>query len=139
MPAGLVEAIGRASHLLASQLDDALVAYNLSFAKLGLLQILAQAANPVPLGQLAERLSCVKSNITQLVDRLEADGLVKRVQDAQDRRVLRAAITSEGLRRYAIGAQVKQDLERQLLQDFSSEEALRLVAVLEKLGTKSPG
>ena len=29
---------------------------------------------PLPLSQLAERCSCVRSNITQLVDRLEADG-----------------------------------------------------------------
>ena len=33
------------------------------------------------------RLSCVKSNVTQLVDRLEADGLVRRVADPDDRRV----------------------------------------------------
>ena len=35
---------------------------------------------------LAERLTCAKSNVTQLVDRLEADGLVRRKLDPSDRR-----------------------------------------------------
>ena len=51
-------------------------------AKLMALSAIADAGGAVPLGQLADRLSCVKSNITQLIDRLEADGLVARQADA---------------------------------------------------------
>ena len=47
--------------------------------KLAALHHLTQAGESLPLGQLAERLSCVKSNVTQLVDRLEADGLDSKV------------------------------------------------------------
>ena len=31
-------------------------------------------------------MTCVRSNITQLMDRLEADGLVRRIDDPSDRR-----------------------------------------------------
>ena len=48
------------------------------------------------LTKLAARLTCVRSNITQLVDRLEADGLVRRVEDPKDRRSVRAALTPLG-------------------------------------------
>src|SRR5438128_1076042 len=55
-----------------------LSAIGLSLPKLAALTALRDAGESMPLTQLAEQLSCVKSNITQLVDRLEADGLVTR-------------------------------------------------------------
>jgi DNA-binding MarR family transcriptional regulator len=56
----------------------------------------------------------VRSNITQLVDRLESEKLVKRVDDAQDRRSLRAAITPLGRERQAAGARRVEAVRRQL-------------------------
>ena len=55
-----------------------LAAAGLSLPKLMTLAALKDAGGSLPLGQLAAKLSCVKSNITQLVDRLEADGFVSR-------------------------------------------------------------
>jgi len=85
------------------RLESALEPTGLSLAKLGALRHLAEANEPLPLGQLAERIACVKSNVTQLVDRLEADGLVRRVPDPDDRRSVRASITDEGLARFRAG------------------------------------
>jgi len=73
-----------------------------------------EADEPVPLGELAARCSCVRSNITQLVDRLEADKLVRRVDDAADRRSLRAAITPLGRERQAAGAKKVDEVRRKL-------------------------
>jgi DNA-binding MarR family transcriptional regulator len=56
----------------------------------------------------------VRSNITQLVDRLEADKLVRRVDDAADRRSLRAAITPLGRERQAAGAKKVDEVRRKL-------------------------
>jgi len=47
-----------------------------------------EAGEPMPLAS-SPRLRVRGSNITQLVDRLEADKLVRRVHDAADRRSLR--------------------------------------------------
>ena len=63
-----------------------------------------RAGKPLSLSDLATRLSCVKSNMTQLVDRLEADGLVNRVDDPNDRRAVKAAITEDGRAKQAAGA-----------------------------------
>ena len=46
---------------------------------------------------------CVRSNVTQLVDRLEADGLVKRGTCSEDRRAIRAKLTPVGQERHAAG------------------------------------
>ena len=65
-----------ASSVLESRVEARLSNVGLSLAKLAALHRLTEAGESLPLGQLAERLSCVKSNVTQLVDRLEADGTV---------------------------------------------------------------
>src|SRR5438876_9557764 len=78
-------------HLIEERLNAALDSHGLSLAKLAVLQNLVQASEPLPLGVLSERLGCVKSNITQLIDRLEVDQLVKRLPDPKDRRGVLAA------------------------------------------------
>lgn len=87
-------------------LEDALVPTGLSLAKFGALTHLVEEGEPLSLSECAEKMTCVRSNITQLVDRLEADGLVRRVRDPEDRRVVRAALTAEGIARQAAGAKV---------------------------------
>ncbi len=132
----LLQELSRADHLFSSRLEAALDANGLSIAKFGVLKELVQASEPIALGQLAERLTCVKSNITQLVDRLEADGLVKRLPDSEDRRSKRAAITEEGLRRYEIGMKVAVGVEQDLLHTLSPEEQELLTAVLRKMSSE---
>jgi DNA-binding MarR family transcriptional regulator len=51
---------------------------------------------PLPMRELAVRLKCDPSNITGLVDRLEARGLVERQPHPADRRVRYLVLTSAG-------------------------------------------
>jgi len=51
---------------------------------------------PVPMRALAGRLGCDASNVTGIVDRLEALGLARREAAASDRRVKIVAITDRG-------------------------------------------
>ena len=104
----------QAAHAVESQLEEALAQVDLSGAKLAALTQLVEADEPVPLGELAARCACVRSNITQLVDRLEADKLVRRIDDAADRRSLRAAITPLGRERQAAGAKKVDEVRRKL-------------------------
>src|SRR3954462_1260350 len=85
-----------AASSVESFLESRLSAAGLSIPKLAALNRLVEAGDSLPLGQLAERLACVKSNVTQLVDRLEADGLVTRAPDPGDRRSRLAALTAAG-------------------------------------------
>jgi DNA-binding MarR family transcriptional regulator len=92
-----------AAHAVEARLESALEPLGLSLAKFGVLSRLVEAGEPLPLGTLAERLACVRSNITQLVDRLEAEKLVARLPDPEDRRSIRAHVTSEGRARHEAG------------------------------------
>ena len=109
----------------------------LSLPKLLALKALSDAGESLPLGQLAERLACVKSNITQLVDRLETDGLVSREADPNDRRTRLAVLTAAGRKACREGTRVQQEAERDLLGTLSRDEARQLAGLLGKLGKSS--
>jgi DNA-binding MarR family transcriptional regulator len=96
--------IVRLSDVIEKRIDASLEAVDLSLPKFSALKHLALAGEPLPLSELAARMICVRSNITQLVDRLEADGLVCRVVDPKDRRSVRASLTPLGRERQAAGA-----------------------------------
>jgi DNA-binding MarR family transcriptional regulator len=123
---------------IQAEVESKLGAVGLSLAKLQALQALADAGESLPLTQLAERLACVKSNITQLVDRLEADGFVVRESDPGDRRAKLAALTAEGRRVCKEGTRLRQAAERELLTTLTGDEAAQLAALLGKL-RKDPG
>jgi MarR family transcriptional regulator, organic hydroperoxide resistance regulator len=50
----------------------------------------------LPMSALAESLHCDASNVTGIVDRLEARGLIERRPSPEDRRVKMIAVTEEG-------------------------------------------
>ena len=99
-------ALMHAGHRVEARLEEALAGVKLSGAKHAALSVLVNQDQPISLSELAEKLTCVRSNVTQLVDRLEADGLVKRTDDPADRRAVRAEVTALGRKRHAAGAPV---------------------------------
>jgi DNA-binding MarR family transcriptional regulator len=124
-----------AAHAVESEVETRLSAMGLSGAKLAALKALSDAGESLPLSQLAGRLACVKSNITQLVDRLEADGLVARKPDPKDRRTKLAALTSAGRKAVKEGTQVLEAAERDVLSRLTHDEAHQLSALLVKMGS----
>jgi DNA-binding MarR family transcriptional regulator len=126
-----------AAYAAADEVEARLNAVGLSWAKLAALKVLSEAGESLPLGQLAERLSCVKSNITQLVDRLEADGLVVRKPDPKDRRTKLAVLTPAGRKAVKEGTRAQQAAEREVLSRLTRDEAHQLSGLLHKMGTGS--
>ena len=122
-----------AARAVEAELEQALSEVQLSGAKLAALTHLVEAGDPVPLGELAEHCACVRSNITQLVDRLEAERLVQRVDDPADRRSLRAAITSLGRERQAAGARKVQEVRRKLGKALGEIDGAALKRALAQL------
>jgi DNA-binding MarR family transcriptional regulator len=116
-----------------ARLERSLESTGLSLAKLGVLHHLVAAERSLPLGQLAERLSCVKSNVTQLVDRLESDGYVRRVPDPEDRRSVLAEITPSGREAYGRGACANEAAQKQVVEGLTAEDQTRLALLLEQL------
>lgn len=123
-------------HGVEVRLEAALEPLGLSLAKFGALSKLVAAGEPIPLGTLAERCACVRSNITQLIDRLEADKLVLRSDDPHDRRSVRAELTAEGRSRHTAGLRALEDAERELFAPLPEGQRN---ALLQLLGTLRGG
>ncbi len=89
---------------------------------------------------LADAVVQSKSGLTSLVDRMEADGLLERRPDPDDRRVTRIVLTPLGEQRFAEATKHHRGVVRRVFTSrVSDEEATVLVAVLERLrGDLSP-
>ena len=131
---GLTPALFRAADACEAKLESVLATVGLSLPKFHVLDHLVQAGAALPLGELAARNACVKSNMTALIDRLEADGLVVRSQDPSDRRSVRAQLTPLGGDRHAEAARLLDAEERAVVAAFSANEQRDLESLLERLG-----
>jgi DNA-binding MarR family transcriptional regulator len=90
--------------------DAAAAAHDLTGVQAKLLSVVAD--HPEPMNRIAAVLRCEPSNITGLVDRLAARGLVTREPSPTDRRVKLVAATADGAR---LCGEVWEDL------DFAAE------------------
>src|SRR6267378_168909 len=122
-----------AAHSIEAQFDKALAAVNLSVPKFAALSGLVAEDQPLSLSELAQRLTCVRSNITQLMDRLEADGLVKRTDDPADRRGVRAELTKLGRERHAAGAKVMSKIHEDLGNQLTADDQAALKRALDAI------
>ncbi|TMF62603.1 MAG: MarR family transcriptional regulator, partial [Chloroflexi bacterium] len=92
-----VRVLGKKMHALMERWADR---YGLSEGRFQILVRLHHVdGGRIPMGELAEMLDVSPRTVTGLVDNLERDGLVKRVDDPDDRRSVYAEITDQGRER----------------------------------------
>ncbi|CAL9440861.1 hypothetical protein SUDANB108_02235 [Streptomyces sp. enrichment culture] len=119
----VVELIGEVVARFHEDYESAAAEHALTGAQARLLSLLC--LEPLPMRRLAQRLKCEPSNVTGIVDRLEARGLVERQPDPADRRVKVAAATEEG-RRVARSLRESLRFAREPLAGLPEEERLAL-------------
>jgi len=128
---GIAPLILQVAQVIERRLEEVLGRIDLSPPKFGALTQLVQTGEPLHLSELASRMTCVRSNITQLVDRLEADGLVRREEDPKDRRGVKAAITTAGRERQAAGAKIWMEFEEEVSKALAGIDRKILERALE--------
>jgi len=103
------------------------------------LRILRGAGDPgASCTEVSERMVTKDSDVTRLLDRLEARGLISRGREAQDRRRVVTRITDEGLRVLAeLDGPVAETHRRQL--GHLGEERLAALGKLLKDARNEPG
>jgi DNA-binding MarR family transcriptional regulator len=85
-----------------------------------------------PIGSLADAMQCHSSNVTGMVDRLEARGLVTRQPDSSDRRVKLVALTPTGLSMRAKLMEIARRPPEVLLERLDAEQLQTLNELLAK-------
>ncbi|MBO0767500.1 MAG: MarR family transcriptional regulator [Solirubrobacterales bacterium] len=105
----------------------------LSFAQYGLLFGLAEHS-PRSTRELATHSDLSPATVTQMLDHMEAQGLVARTRSEEDRRVVLTELTERG--RNLVNERHAQMLPRwqSALADFSASELEAAARVLQRLG-----
>jgi DNA-binding MarR family transcriptional regulator len=92
-----VTSVMRVQQILLSAVDGALRPHGLTFARYEALVLLTFARRGLlPMRVMGERLQLHPTSVTNIVDRLEADGLVRRTPHPTDRRATLVGITEAG-------------------------------------------
>jgi DNA-binding MarR family transcriptional regulator len=129
----VVELIGAVVARYHEEYEEAASRHSLTGAQARVLGLLS--SEPMPMRRIAQRLKCEPSNVTGIIDRLEARGLVERRPDPSDRRIKLAAPTEEG-RATAHRLRHSLNFAREPLAALSADERTVLRDLLRRvLGT----
>lgn len=91
--------IVRASQIVVAKVEEALRPFELTFPRYEALVLLVfSRKGALPLGKMGERLQIHPASVTNIIDRLEAQGFVTRIAHPTDRRTILAEITDDGRR-----------------------------------------
>lgn len=92
-----VTTITRVQQILAGRVEATLAPMGLSFARFEIIRLLGfTRAGRLPMGKISDRLQVHPASVTSAVKRLEREGLIRRVTDDGDNRVILAVLQPEG-------------------------------------------
>jgi DNA-binding MarR family transcriptional regulator len=125
--------IMRAQQLVLAAVEEALVPFNLTFARYEALTLLSfSRRGSLPMGKMGQRLMIHAASVTNIVDRLEAQGLVKRTAHPDDRRTILCELTNDG-RRIAEKAAAAVNTVEFGVGILSTAERTQLIQLVRKL------
>ena len=134
-PMAAATSIMRAQQIVLARVDEALRPFDLTFARYEALVLLTFSRNgSLPLGKMGARLMVHPTSVTNIVDRLEAQGLVRRTAHPTDRRTTLCEITDEGRKVCAEATDVVVGVDVGIvgLSDRESDQLTRLLAKMRR-------
>jgi DNA-binding MarR family transcriptional regulator len=130
---GAATAIMRTQQIILADVEEQLRPFGLTFARYETLALLYfSRRGSLPLGKMGVRLQVHPTSVTNSVDRLEAQGLLRRVSHPNDRRTTLAEITPKG--RQVVQKATPYILKNEFgLKALSREDLAALTAALRKV------
>ena len=83
--------------------------------------------------ELLDTTSVTSASLSEVVSRLEAEGLVTRERSERDRRQVTLALTEEGTRQATEVVRARREFEDEALSCLSEEEVLELLGMLDRI------
>jgi DNA-binding MarR family transcriptional regulator len=128
-----VTSVMRAHQILIAELDSMLRPYGITFSRYEALVLLMYSrAGALPLSKIGERLQVHATSVTNVIDRLEAAGLVRREPNPHDGRGTLAVITTDG-RAVATKATADLNAARFGMAALSGSELTQVYDLLRRL------
>lgn len=129
----------RTADTLRRGLAEVLKPAGLSPSQYNILRILRGAGGTgCACRELGERMVTRDPDVTRLLDRLEAQGLITRERGREDRRVVRTCVTEKGLRILRDLDAPIMHLHHRLLGHLGNRRLRALIELLEVAGERSP-
>lgn len=94
---------------------------------------------PLTMGELCKHLLTACSTATDLADRMERDGLVERIRDSKDRRIVRMHMHPKGKEVVDLVISERRRFLEKVLFEYKSEEHALVLASLELLADRMEG
>jgi DNA-binding MarR family transcriptional regulator len=127
--------IMRAQQMVLAAVDGALRPFGLTFARYeGLVLLLFSRRGALPLGKMGQRLMIHPTSVTNIINRLEQQGLVRRLPHPTDRRTTLAELTDEGRRLAKRATKAVNAIEFGLggLEDQDLQQLMRIIRKLRE-------
>jgi DNA-binding MarR family transcriptional regulator len=118
--------------IMHKECDRALSARQLTVPQASVIGLLGRTGRPLPITRLARLLTQESQSATSLVDRMCAAGLVERVKDRYDRRVVLVGLTNKGRQMYEILESTAPAFTDEMFSVLSAEEREALYDLLRK-------
>lgn len=116
---------------------DILVNFDITPPQFNALQILIHHEDEhnehLTIGDLGEDLYLACSTATDLIDRMERNGLVERERDTSDRRIIRVRVLEKGRQVITEVLAARHRYLEQALHDLTSDELTHMIGYLRKL------
>jgi DNA-binding MarR family transcriptional regulator len=134
-PMGVVFRIKRLARLFERATARSFASHGLEPGEFGALATLRRTGPPhrMSAGRLGHELLLTSGSTTNRIDRLEAAGLIRRLDDPDDRRGVLVELTAVGLRRVEAALERHLAIERELLSALTAPQQEQLVGLLRKL------
>ena len=130
--ARVVQGLRRIVKALQTYSQDVRSAYGLTGPQLWALKTL-QREGGMTVGRLAAALAVHQSSMSVLVDRLEQRGLVRRIRNEPDRRIVHVRLTSRGATLAADAPEAAQGRLLHALDAMSAQERHRIRRAVDRL------
>jgi len=85
------------------------------------------------IGELSRKIGLAFSTTTDLVDRMEKNGLVERIKDSEDRRVVRVHVLEKGQSIIKEVLEKRRNYLGEVLEGFTDEQIEQLIELLSLL------
>jgi len=134
-PMAVVGRILRLAGHLERRANNALKPFEIAIWGFDVLGALRRRGRPYSMTptELMRSVMLSSGAMTNRIDRLEAQGLVERKADPEDRRSFQVALTAKGLRVVNEAAAVRFDEAKDALKGLSATEARQLATLLQKI------
>lgn len=113
--------------------------FDTTLPRFDLLAQLERHPEGLKMSELSKRMMVTTGNVTGITDQLEAEGLVRREPDPQDRRAYTVKLTPQGRKVFAQMAQEHEGWVIDLFEGLSSREKDLMYTLLGKLKTHLNG